>query len=635
MSLKYASFISGSGTTMAAMAHFYKPALVIASRPDIDGIKKAQKLGIPVVVINPKSFKSNNEFGQAILKNLRKYKINYIIQNGWLPLTPVKVVKAFKNRIFNQHPGPLPRFGGRGMYGIHVHEAVIQSGRNYTYAVAHRVTAGFDEGRVVKISPKIYFDSKITPEKLQQLVLPYEHRLQIDLLKDIFQRRVIDLQTVAVIDAGGRGAALVEAYARSPQVGRLIAIPGNDLMSINTDKPVEIYPELKTTDVKGIIEICRREKVDLVDVAQDNAVAIGLVDELIRNKINVVGPTKAASRIEWDKAYCRRFCQKLKIPQPEFKVFHSPQAGIEFLKKQKDQSWFIKASGLAGGKGALPAKNNWEAQKAVLDLKRFGAAGKTYLIEKWLGDSNQPAEEFSIFVFTDGKNYQIAGSAQDHKRALDGDKGENTGGMGCSSPPLLITPQFLKKVKTKILDKIIKNLKNYQGVLYLGGIAIKEDGQLNPYVVEFNARWGDPEAEVILPGLKTDLFAISRAILKRKLNNLKIKTDSRYRVAVTVAAKGYPDDYSAVKGKEIIGLDMVKNVKIYGAGVKVMNNKFYAAGGRLFYVVGEGKNVLAARKRAYTALAKIAIEGNNLYYRTDIGWRDVYRLKNKFHAKNS
>jgi len=606
---KYASFISGSGTTMEAMAKVFKPSLVIASRPDSEGIKKAKKLKIPVVVINPKDFKTREKFGKEILKNLKKYKINFVTQNGWLPLTPKNVIQKYKNHIYNQHPGPLPQFGGKGMFGIHVHEAVIKSGQNFTYAVVHHVSDEFDTGSIIKTSPKIYFDKKTTPELLQKMVLPYEHQLQIDLLKELL------LKTVMVVDGGGRGAALVDAYSKSPHVGRIIAVPGNDMMNC------EIHPELKTTSVKEIIELCKTEKVDLVDVAQDNAIAVGLVDELKKNKINVLGPTKAEGRIEWDKAYSRKLCHRLGIPQPEYKIFKNIDTGIDYINSQPDQSWFIKASGLAEGKGALPAKNNSEAIERIKELNRFGSAAETYLIEKWLKSDNQIAEEFSTFIFSDGQTYQIIGSAQDHKRAFDGDKGENTGGMGCSTPPRLITPEFLKKIKTRILDKLIKGF-HYKGVLYLGGIAINN----NPYVIEFNARWGDPEAEVILPGLQTDLYEIALAITKNKLKTIKIKTDSQYRLALAACSKGYPLDYSAVKGKEIFGLDnIMKEIKVYGAGVKILDNKYLASGGRLFYIVAEGKDVVRARAKAYKAISKIKIEGDNLHYRTDIGWRDIIR----------
>ncbi|MCJ7804309.1 phosphoribosylamine--glycine ligase, partial [Patescibacteria group bacterium] len=363
-------------------------------------------------------------------------------------------------------------------------------------------------------------------------------------------------------------------------------------------------------------------------------VEVGLVDVLTKKGIPVIGPTRKAGQIEWDKAWAREFGERHKLPQPSFKICFSEREGINYLKKQANQSWFIKAAYLAEGKGALPAKNNKEAIEKVKEMKRFGKSGKVFLIEKWLKGEDGFSEEFSTFVFSDGENYKMIGSAQDHKRANNFDEGENTGGMGCSAPPLVLSPDLLKKIEKQILDKAIlalnKEGRPYRGVFYLGGMLIKQKGKLNPYVIEFNARWGDPEAQVILPGLTNDLFEISMAIAKGDISNLKIKTDGKARVVVAGASRGYPGNYQEVKGKRIYGLDKarkVKGVKVYGAGIKEENGKYYANGGRLFYIVGEGKTVIEARRKAYEAMSLVYIEGNNLHFRTDIGWRDIQRLQ--------
>lgn len=442
--------------------------------------------------------------------------------------------------------------------------------------------------------------------------------------------------TVLVIDAGGRGATLVDKYAQSKHVGKVIAVPGNDLMKINTNKPVQIYPQLKTTSVPEILEICERHQVNLVDVAQDNAVEAGLVDALIQKGVPVVGPTKEAGQIEWDKAWAREFGQRHGLPQPSFRICLSPQEGIDYLRSQPDQAWFVKAAYLSEGKGALPAKNNEEAVQRISELKRFKDAGRVFLIEKWLKDEDGSGEEFSTFVFSDGQNYKIIGSAQDHKRANNFDEGENTGGMGCSSPPLVLTPEVMKEVELGILGKVIAGLKEegkpYKGVLYLGGMTIKQKGELRPYIIEFNARWGDPEAQVILPGLVNDLFEVSMAIVQGNIQNLELKMDGKARVVVTGASRGYPGDYKEVRGKQIFGINearKIDGVRIYGAGVKEEAGKYYASGGRLFYIVGEGETAIEARRKAYEAMALVYIEGNNLHFRTDIGWRDVQRLRQK------
>lgn len=435
---------------------------------------------------------------------------------------------------------------------------------------------------------------------------------------------------VLVVDAGGRGSALVDTYARSSYIDRILAVPGNDLMQDLTDKQVETFLNLKTTDVNEIVKLAKKEKVNLVDVAQDNAVRAGLVNKLQSAGIPAVGPTKNAGRIEWDKGWARRFCKKHNIPQPAFIVCHTTKEGIGFIKKQKrNKKWFIKAAGLAEGKGVLPAENNKEAIKRIKELKKyFPDAAATYLIEEWM-----MGEEFSTYILSDRRTYKIIGSAQDHKRIFDYDKGPNTGGMGCSSPPLLITKKVFQIIDQKIISKIINAFRKedipYTGILYLGGIISERE----PYVIEFNARWGDPEAQVILPGLLSDLFEMGIAVAKGTIENINIQTDSKSRVVVAGASKGYPGDYSEVKGERIYGLEEVrrmKGVKLYGAGVKKVGNIYTASGGRLFYVVGEGENVIEAREKAYEAIQLIHVgdpkRANLLHFRTDIGWRDVQRL---------
>lgn len=443
--------------------------------------------------------------------------------------------------------------------------------------------------------------------------------------------------TILVVDGGGRGATLVDKYAQSEHVERVIAVPGNDLMKINTDKPVQIYPQLKTTSVPEILEICEREGVNLVDVAQDNAVEAGLVDVLTERGIPTVGPTRNAGQIEWDKAWSREFGARHDVPQPSFRVCITQQEGFAYILSQPDQPWFVKASGLAEGKGALPARNNEEALERVKEMERFKEAGRVFLVEKWLrGDDDSAGEEFSTYVFSDGRNYKVIGNAQDHKRINNFDEGENTGGMGCSTPPLVLTPELMRDVEIGIIDRVINGLyvegRPYKGVLYLGGMAIRRNGSLSSSVIEFNARWGDPEIQVVLPGFINDLFEVSMAIAQGDISKLQLRTDGKSRVVVAGASKGYPGDYKGVRGKQIYGLDEareIEGVKLYGAGVKVEDGKYYANGGRLFYIVGEGETVIDARQKAYEAMSLVYIDGNNLHFRTDIGWRDVKRLRER------
>lgn len=442
--------------------------------------------------------------------------------------------------------------------------------------------------------------------------------------------------TVLVVDGGGRGSALVDAYARSPHVKRVLAVPGNDLMQSVSEKPVKIFPGLKTTDVSEIIDICKQEHVDLVDVAQDNAIEAGLVDALEQKGVPTVGPTRKAGEIEWSKSFARNLGKAIGLPQPEYGIFKMME-GFKYVLGQPDnKSWFAKADGLAQGKGVIPIEKKSQVRSRIRELRRrFPDAARTYLIEDWIGREQEPhetGEEFSYFVISDGQEFKRLGAAQDQKRLYDGDNGDNTGGMGSSSPPFLVNAELAQRTDSEIIVPVLNGLREigreYRGVLYLGAIYLHNRQKI--YVIEFNARWGDPEAQVILPGLKTDLFELGQAVAAGNLKDIEITTDGKYRVAVAGVSKGYPDDYSDVVGKEIWGIDQVMKidgVKFYGAGIKKEGSKYYAKGGRLFYIVGEGKNPIEARERAYGAMAEMEVEGNNLHFRTDTGWQDVERFR--------
>ncbi len=432
-------------------------------------------------------------------------------------------------------------------------------------------------------------------------------------------------KTVVVIDLSGRGAALVHKYSESNQVGNIIAIPGNELMAINSKVPVKIFPGLKTTSVKEILTICKKLKADLVDVAQDNAVEAGVADALLAEGFNVVGPTRDAGRIEWDKAWARDFMKKYDIPVPVYKVFTSKKNAIEFVKKNPKMKFFIKASGLAEGKGAIPAENLQQALFAIDQMGKFGEAGNTFVIEEWL-----MGEEFSMFAATDGKSYQIIGNAQDHKRFYTGDEGPNTGGVGCSTPPLVVSKPVYKQAEMivkKAIEGLAKEGTPYKGVLYLGAIVV--NGKV--FVIEFNARWGSPEAEVLVPGIKSDLFELGMSIVENKLNSFKIKIDGLARVAVTGSLRAGVEN----KKRRLFGLENVLKIPgviVYGTRITYEKNNYFVSSGRLFHIVGSGKTVIEARSKAYAAMSLLHIEGNNLHYRTDIGYRDVERLaKNRYN----
>ncbi|MBI2074712.1 MAG: phosphoribosylamine--glycine ligase [Candidatus Levybacteria bacterium] len=428
---------------------------------------------------------------------------------------------------------------------------------------------------------------------------------------------------ILVITANGREHALADAYSKSKKVKKVVMIPGNGLTDFTNPK-IKNYPDVSITDFDGIIDVCRKEEIDLVDVSQDDIIAAGYVDKLEALGIQTFGPTQKAAEIEWSKKWARDFMAKHNLPIPHFKSFNNQKEAIEYINSLTEQILYIKASGLAAGKGAIRAENKKEALDAILAMNQFGKAGETFVIEECL-----IGEEFSLFAICDGENFQVASVAQDHKTVYESDKGPNTGGMGCVAQTNALNSSMIRIIEQKILKPFIEGMQKenrpYKGVLYLGGMVNKNDVK----IIEFNARWGDPEAEVIIPGIKNDYLSIVEAVTMKQLNNVTIKLDGKIRISIAGCSRGYPNDYSIVKGKEIFGLKEamgLPGISIYGAGIKRQGKRFFVSGGRIFHLVAEGENIIQARVRAYGAMAMISIEGNNLHYRTDIGWRDVMRI---------
>lgn len=429
---------------------------------------------------------------------------------------------------------------------------------------------------------------------------------------------------ILIIGSIGREHALADTYSKSKKVKKVFVLPGNALMEYS-NKKIACVSDIDAFDIKTIIKFCKKNNIDHVDVAGDDPLSLGFVDQLFKGGIYAFGPSQKAAEIEWSKQWARNFMQKYKLPIPKFKTFNNAKSAISYVNGISEQPLFIKASGLAAGKGAIKATNKKEAITAIDLMKDFGKAGAVFLIEECM-----EGEEFSLFAICDGKNYLITKDAQDHKTAYNKDQGQNTGGMGCVSPTLVMNKKILKEIELTILKPFMKGMQKenrpYVGILYLGGMITKKGIR----IVEFNARWGDPEVEVILPGIKTDYMEIMEAVKKQKLDKLKIKFDNKVRISVAACSQGYPNDYSKIKGNEIFGilpfLKNTSNIIIYGAGIKKIGKRFFVNGGRIFHLVAKGNNILEARKKAYSALSSVYVKDNGLHYRTDIGWRDVARM---------
>lgn len=433
-----------------------------------------------------------------------------------------------------------------------------------------------------------------------------------------------------IVGGGAREHVLSRVYEKSPQVEKIIIVPGNDFIGYNRDKEVVLDNGCSLTNPESILELARKYNPDLVDVAQDNALACGAVDLLRENEFWTFGATKSASRIEWDKGWSREFMKRHGIRHPKFWSFNDDGMAKDYVKNiyaaDPESLLYVKAAGLCSGKGALKSVNLEQALGNVEMMKTFGDAGSTFLVEKGLR-----GEEFSYFAIGSGRDYHIFKSAQDNKTVFNFDEGDQTGGMGAVAPAMITKP-FVGEIDREMIAKVFDGMalegNPFGGVLFLGGI-IDEKKLMN---IEYNARWGDPECQVVLPSIKTDYVDVVTSCLNGNLGELNIEQDDLARVCVVGASRGYPGDYYDVVGKRIYGLEDVMKmdgVSVFGAGVDVRDGKFYANGGRLFSVVGEGSDIMEASKRAYSAIAGVKIEGNNLHYRTDIGWRDVERFLGK------
>ena len=432
---------------------------------------------------------------------------------------------------------------------------------------------------------------------------------------------------IMIVGSGAREHALALSYLEDTNVSQVLVTPGNDGMVEDTinlkhlNITINKSSSLKNPD--SFLAVAREYKPDLVDVAQDDALAAGTVDLLQRNGFNVFGPSKLASQIEWDKQWSRDFMTRHGIPIPEYMSFTSMEDGLKYGIEQIKlrRGVFFKAAGLYAGKGVIPAFNEEEANRAISEIGKMGEASKVFLVEEAI-----KGEEFSYYAMVDGQNFKCFKSSQDNKRVYNRDQGPNTGGMGANSPAL-VTKGLEKRIEEDIIAKAVNGLaeegRPYKGILYLGGM-VCEDGKIK--VVEFNSRWGDPECHVIMPGIRTSYYDLVSAAIAGKINEHPLEEDDLSRICIIGASSGYPGEYP--KGKRIrIDGKMPEGVHLLSAGIKVTDGKLYTNGGRVFSVVAEGKDAIEARTKALQGMAYCSIEDNGLHYRTDVAWRDVQRIQ--------
>jgi len=417
---------------------------------------------------------------------------------------------------------------------------------------------------------------------------------------------------VGIIGSGGREHSICFAINKSEKVKKIYCFPGNagtaDIAT-NIDINLDDFIKLK--------EFVLKNKIDLIIVGPEKPLVEGIVDFFEKNNIKIFGPNKVASQLEGSKIFTKKLCEKYNIPTAKFGIFENIEKATSFV----DQSKFpivIKADGLASGKGVFICEKKNDANAAIKEIfsGKFGLA-KNLLIEEFLD-----GEEMSYFIISDGKTIKSFGTAQDHKRVLENDKGKNTGGMGAYSPSRLITKELENKILTKIIGPTIEGLKDmnceYRGFLYAGLMIINNE----PYLIEYNVRMGDPECQTILPKLNSDLFEIIMSCCSKSLSSTNMNWHDKKSLCIVVCSKGYPDKYdNNVLIKNIDKIKLEKNQFCYHAGTKKNKNKIYSNGGRVINYVCLSDNFKESRVKVIKNIKLLDWDGG--FFRKDIGYKAI------------
>ena len=417
---------------------------------------------------------------------------------------------------------------------------------------------------------------------------------------------------VGVIGSGGREHAICELLKRSKKVNKIYCFPGN----AGTSK-IANNVNIDTNNFEIFKDYILKNKIELVVVGPEKPLVDGLVDYLQKFEIKVFGPNKLASQLEGSKIFTKKICEKYNIPSAKFGVFHNIDDANNFLKNS-NHPMVIKADNLASGKGVYICDNVEESSKAVKEIfeGKFGKTNKV-LVEEFL-----KGEEMSFFIISDGISIQNFGTAQDHKRVLEGDKGKNTGGMGAYSPSRLIEEQLEKKILNKIINPTLRALKDlgaeYRGFLYAGLMIIDNE----PYLIEYNVRMGDPECQTILPKLNTDLFEIFLACCNQNLKEIKINWSNKKSLCVVLCSKGYPEKYEKnVEIKNLNKIELNSQDFMFHAGTIEKGGKFFSVGGRVLNFISLSDEFLKARENINKYLRKLNWTGG--FYRKDIGYKVI------------
>lgn len=425
---------------------------------------------------------------------------------------------------------------------------------------------------------------------------------------------------ILIVGSGGREHALIRQILKTRKNAKIFAAPGNAGMA-----EIAECAAIPSEDVGGLAVFARKQGIDLTVVGPELPLTLGIVDAFEAEGLKIFGPNQRASALEGSKAFTKEFCARHGIPTAPFRCFEDAREAREHLRARKDYPVVIKADGLAAGKGVVIAKTPEDADKAVNDMmlyERFGTAGRKIVVEDFL-----KGEEASFIVIASGTDFAAFPASQDHKRAFDNDEGPNTGGMGAYAPAPVVTGAVRAKVLERIVKPTLAGLidedRPYRGFLYAG---LMIDASGDPYLIEYNCRLGDPEAEVILPLLKSDLVTVVESAISGRLDGDKIEFEDGSCAGVVLASRGYPGDYE--KGRVISGLESVNDpdVSILHCGTRKKPEGFVTDGGRVLVVSAKANALDAAIRKAYEAASKIKFDG--MHFRRDIGAKGLTKRTN-------
>ena len=417
---------------------------------------------------------------------------------------------------------------------------------------------------------------------------------------------------IAILGSGGREHALAFSVSKSKKVKKIYCIPGN----AGTAEMAENI-SLDLNNFKNIYDFLKNNNVDLVVIGPEDPLVSGIVDYLENLNIKVFGPNKISSQLEGSKIFTKNLCKKYNIPTAKFGVFENAEDSYKYLDNAK-HPLVIKADNLAAGKGVYICRNKNESCLAVKEIfeGKFGIA-KNILFEEFL-----EGEEMSYFIISDGRTFKFFGSAQDHKRVNEGDKGKNTGGMGAYSPSRLLNKELEEKILEKIIKPTLNGINNlgtkYKGFLYAGLMIVNNE----PFLIEYNVRMGDPECQTILPTLDTDIVQIFNSCIDEKLNEVDIKWTEKKSLCVVLCSNGYPEKYEKnVIIDNLEKLNFSENDYLFHAGTQINNNKTYATAGRVLNFISLSNSYYEARKNIHENLEKLGWEKG--FYRKDIGYKVI------------